>query len=490
MKTKLLLGVVLWTFLSMTVLTIAGCSDDDYKDVDGQNPTLELTTEHIQSELGRTITISGIVKDNDGIRSIHLQNSDLYLDKTIDLTQLYQEILYTYDLNYSYTPDGDIVKGDSFPILITVTDLGGRTTESTVLLTLDGDFTVPTFTLTPDASLIVLFTEGAAGADLDLHFTATDNKGLDYVLISVPELNNYSVQVDARGATTFDHEFTLTFPAELGNYNLTLTAVDQFDNKVEATCAITVTDVTDFSKMYLADVNSASDLTSDLFGVPMLIEHTGEYQYTAHYYSAKAGTQIRFIPQKSSFLPICFGVDPTDNTKLINDQNAAPIVLPEIGYYEIKFNVLSGEYSVATYVPTDQPVPNTVSIGDQTVEMQVSLCGSGLPGVGSWDTRDPLVLTRSASNPYLFYAEMALTAGTVIEFTITPKDLVHAGTDNGGWWVEPYWRFERGDNDSGENEYNTYNGGNNMSKVTVQTAGNYRFELDTHLLRSKFYLVK
>lgn len=489
MRAKILNGVALWTFL-VTLFFLFGCSDDDnYKDVDGQIPTIDLAAEHIQSEPGRKVTISGTVKDNDGLRSIHLQNSDLHLDKTIDLVKLYQETLYSYDLSYNYTPDEDIIKGESFPILITVTDLGGRTTESTVLLTLDGDFTNPTFTLTPDASLIVLFTAGTETTDLDLHFTVSDNKGLDYVQIAVPELNNYSLQVDAEGKKVLDHEFALTFPSEVGTYNLTLSAVDKFANESTITCVITVTDVTDFNKMYLADVSTAVDLTSDLFGVPMLIEHSGEYQYTAHYYSAKAGTQVRFIPQKSSFTPICFGVDPNDETKLINDVNSKPIVLSEVGYYEIKFNVWTGEYSVNTYVPTDAPVAETVAIGDDIVEMQVSLCGSGLPGVGSWDTRDTFVLTRDANNAYLFYGEMSLTSNTVVEFTITPKDLVHSG-DKGGWWVTPYWRFESGDNDSGENEYNTYNGGNNMSKVTVQTSGTYRFEFDSHLLRSKFYLVK
>ena len=86
-------------------------------------------------------------------------------------------------------------------------------------------------------------------------------------------------------------------------------------------------------------------------------------------------------------------------------------------------------------------------------------------------------------NPYHFYGEMELTEGTVVEFTITPKDA-------NGWWIEPYWRFENGEKDSGENEYNTKNGGNNMTKVTVPTTGKYRFDFDTHLLRSKFQLVK
>ena len=52
MKAKLLQSTVLWTFLSVATLLV-GCSDDeDYRDVDGQSPTLELTSDHIR-KIGR-----------------------------------------------------------------------------------------------------------------------------------------------------------------------------------------------------------------------------------------------------------------------------------------------------------------------------------------------------------------------------------------------------------------------------------------------------
>ena len=52
MKAKLLQSTVLWTFLSAATLFV-GCSDDeDYRDVDGQSPTLELTSDHIRTLTG------------------------------------------------------------------------------------------------------------------------------------------------------------------------------------------------------------------------------------------------------------------------------------------------------------------------------------------------------------------------------------------------------------------------------------------------------
>lgn len=55
MKKKHLYGAMLWAFL-VTANLCTGCSDDnDYPDVDGQNPTMTLATDHIES--GRDIDL-------------------------------------------------------------------------------------------------------------------------------------------------------------------------------------------------------------------------------------------------------------------------------------------------------------------------------------------------------------------------------------------------------------------------------------------------
>lgn len=98
MKARFLHGAALWTFLFAATLA-TGCSDDnDYKDVDGQKPSVELITEHIRTEVGREFTISGMITDADGIRSIRLQSEGLRIDKTIDLLEIYQEPVYSYEL--------------------------------------------------------------------------------------------------------------------------------------------------------------------------------------------------------------------------------------------------------------------------------------------------------------------------------------------------------------------------------------------------------
>ena len=75
----------------LLALIATGCSEDvGYPDVDGQAPTMTLTTEHIKSGAGHDFTIEGKLIDEDGISAVRLECKDLYLNKTIDLIEIYQ----------------------------------------------------------------------------------------------------------------------------------------------------------------------------------------------------------------------------------------------------------------------------------------------------------------------------------------------------------------------------------------------------------------
>lgn len=270
---------------------------------------------------------------------------------------------------------------------------------------------------------------------------------------------------------------------------MTVKVGDKFNNTATTTSTIKVSDLPDFDKMYLADVDNAADLTSDVYGVPMLIEHTGKYQYRALYYNQKAGTGVRFIPQKTDFQPICFGVDPTTGLLTSNPNVGQPIKLSKVGYYEIDFNTVTGEYDVKSYTPTTASLG--ILDGSQKIDFkdgsgaqayEIVLAGSGLPGAPSWTTNpnnNAFVLYQDKNNPYRLYREMTLTKGTKISFTISVAHIW-------GWWPEPYWRFDGSD----ENEANKPNGGDNMKEMTVPADGKYLFEFDYALLRSRIIPVK
>jgi hypothetical protein len=470
-------------------LFFMGCKDDDgFSDVDGLAPVINLETEHVQTEAGREFTVAGTIEDNDGIGSIRLQCAELALDKTIDLLALRDTLVYHYELAYKFTTDKTFT-GDNLTVKITVTDVGGRTTEKTLRITMDGDFTAPLFTAAPDVAVTVLLKNQTK---FNLRFTAEDDKALDYVDITIPE-NNYSRRVTATGSTVSFNE-AITLPSEVAIYNLTLTAVDKFAFTTEKTSVITVSKMPDFEKMYLADVATVDELNSDVFGVPMRIERTAAYQYKANYYCQTAGTEIRFLPQKSDF-SICFGRDPLDNSKLTDadaPEAIEPIVLTEANvYYEITFNIQTGAYNISTSSIAEaiDPVPH--EFGSNSLDTW----GDG----GSWlqefyfgyMTSGPKEVTRftqDATNPHLYYlaAPLSLTAGEQMNFVIH-------NWHHDGWWNYCTWRVDNSEEPEIFNYFGNYknpawtepNGADNWAKPTVMQTGAYKLYFDAHLGRGK-----
>lgn len=484
-RRKNMLWCYVCCFLMMSLFT--ACSSDGYPDVDGKHPTVTLTTEHIRTEAGREFTISGLIEDLDGIHTIKLQGAELQINKTIDLLEIYQEPIYSYKLEYKFTVPNNS-NGETFPLLITVTDLNGRTTESKLTISLDGDFEDPFFTVVPSGTVTVLMKDRTK---LNLRFTAEDKRGVDYVAINIPELN-YTDTIAASGVSVFEYSGVIELPSEVKTYNMTLTIVDQFAHKVSKSCNIDVTALPDFQKMYLVDIADVKLLTSDLFGIPMLIDRVGEYQYEARYYSKARGTEVRFVPQKTDFYPICFGISPDDTNKLTDEPEISkPIVLQEKGYYKITFNTKSGDYNVESYTPIDDILPYGQLVDpnpDDIVEankypFSMVISGAGIPTIDNNDTWSPnwnnsLQLTQDAENKYLLYLDMHLTKGRRVEFAVYPY---HPW----GWWLTPAFHFE---NKSGGSEYCVRNDNRmNMTSVYPPADGEYRFEIDYHLLRGKLY---
>lgn len=476
---------ILWALVALSGMTFQSCSsDDDFPTVDGQAPTIVLTTDQIHAEPGRSFNITGTVKDADGIKSIRLKNEGMLLDKTINLLEIYGDsLLHEYNLDYAYTPANDWTDESNFPLEVTVEDVVGNTTSATLTVKGDGDFTFPTFTSAPSSELTVLL----QNPKLTLNASVSDNKKLQSIVVDIPGLN-IKDSVLLNGVKEYALKKQYDVPAKEASYVMTLRVYDGMKNMTSTTSVIKVSELPDFEKMYLADVSDADALTSDLYGVPMLIEHTGKYQYKAHYYNQKVGTGIRFIPQMTDFNPICFGID--ENTGLLtsNPSEAKEIILDEVGYYEITFNTITGDYDVKRYTPTTAKMTlngtTTVNFNDGSGDQpaQICLAGSGLPGTPDWTTNqnnDAFILNQSKTNPYLLYREFNLKAGDEISFTISQ-------THWWGWWPEPYWRFDG----SANNEKNVKNGGENMNSVKAPVTGTYRFEFDYALLRSRIVLVK
>lgn len=505
MRTRFL-KISLLCALFATGVFVTGCSDENgYADVDGESPVAVLKTDHIQSGAGHDFTIEGTLTDADGISAIKLQCADLYLNKTIDLIEIYGEPQTSYDLSYKFSISRDEV-GEQFTVKVTVVDVGGRETSQDVLITMDGDFENPVFSLAPDKAITVLM-KADRNPQYTLKFTVTDDRKLDYATIEIPELTGFETRtVSAEGQSSLTFKEVIVFPNVSQVYTINLAAYDAVGNSVTTTCSLTVSEMPDFEKMYLADVATDEELNSDVFGVPMVINHTGEYQYKARYYNKAAGTEIFFLPQKTSFTPICFGLDPEDSNKLTDDPELAkPIVLdtPNV-YYEIDINVKQSTYSIKTYSVTEATDPINYEYG-QLCDMPRN---EGEPQfnfyIGWGDSPQNAgehLFVQDANNPHLFYypatgSTWSLQSGEEMNFIIS-------NYHPNGYWDQVEWRC---DNSTDIEKFGYFSKANNVNpnwegtnrqwwdgssvqdnwmKPVVTNGGNYRFEFDAHLGRGK-----
>ena len=261
---------------------ILSCSDDDknYPAVDNQAPIITLASDKVQTEAGRAFTIEANIKDADGIKSINLKNESMYLDKTINLLEIKSELLKEYDLKYTYLRDytKDWNDASSFPVLITVEDVVGNKQTATVTVTADGDFTNPTFIVAPSSEVTVLV---GPRPKFKLNCSVADNKVLKSIHI-VSDVLDIDDTVETGSVSSFDLTTEYVMPGGVvASYPMTITVTDLRGNETSVKTSINVSEMPDFEKMYLADVEDARDLSSDVYGVPMLIDHTGEFEYTA-----------------------------------------------------------------------------------------------------------------------------------------------------------------------------------------------------------------
>ena len=464
-----------------TQFVLVSCSDDDdgYSDVDGLPPTIELTTSSIQAEAGREFVIKGKITDKDGLASIQLVNTDLYLDKTINLKK--DTIITDFELDYKFLPEADFKETDKFELKVIVTDLGGRVTEKIITITMDGDFTAPKITTHPEAEITLLLTDNV---EFELKVAMEDDKELSKVSLSIPGLNyNKEFTTFAGDKKSLEYNEVLQFPSDEAIYYLTTTVIDTAGFVTTSASQITVTRVADFARMYLVDVETVAELTNSVMGVPMLVDRTAPYTYRARYYNEKTGTKVRFMPQKKDFKPVCFGIDPANQDSLIYDPDTSlPIVLNNKGYYEINFNVKDGSYKVEQYTPTDEYVPigsdyDLDGSGQYIIPIEIGLVGKGFPnGEGTLPSK-LIPLNQHTDNKYIFSVELNFTAPSEVrDFIISARH----SWDN--WWPELFWRWDKTE----DPEANVSKGGDNGT-VQVKKAGKYIVKFDSHLLRTQFY---
>lgn len=504
--------------LTASMLGMWSCSSDDgWGAVDDKAPTMALATDHYKGAVGRQIPIKATITDADGIAKINLKCSALFINKTIDIIDIYGEPLKSYDLNYNF-PVAKEETGDNFQIEVTVTDVVGNETKQTLTVTMDGDFEAPVFASAPGSEVTVIM---KARTSYTVNVSCTDDQNLDYLEVKWEGLSGQETPIKATmsgKSGNYSEKFTL--PNEEATYNLTLTVVDKEGKSSTKKSTISVSsNVPDYPNLWLADVATTAELNSDIFGVPMYVGHAFEgekpvpYTYEARYYNAKAGTKIKFLGQKNDFGPVCYGCDATDANLLSDDEEAMKdITLDKAGvYYRITFNIKTYEMKTETYSVTDAKAawrtelydkPETFLVWDQWyINFQLGYLSGG--------PADVIAFKQDATNPNLFYLEEPMTFDDANNLkanddgSFTTNFMIH-NFHPGGWWdvvaykpnnaKEPeYWPFwgnfsqEQLNTPDWTEWLNQPKGPNDWCKAPVPSSkfGNYKLIFDAHLEQAK-----
>lgn len=333
---------------------------------------------------------------------------------------------------------------------------------------------VPNASVPPNVALSNEIIITTLGAEFFLEADLKDEVGLKSFTLRYDDwyLFNTVSLADSSNPKNYHVKYKFRMPDTAANkiHSITLTATNVGNNQTSRQYKISLN--TDFPKMYLVENTDASKLTSDLFGVPMLIDKLGSYSYEATYYSTAANSKVWFIPGKTAFKPITYGADPADNSKLTGDfSKAQGIILPGVGYYKISFNTLNLTYTVAS-IPTPNP---TLAFA------QVALAGRGFYDnpTQNWSNVLPniILLDKDATNPYLFTKVLRL--GIPTGQTYTSAQFIF--TTNNGW--TNFWRFDNGP----EPESTVFNGGNTGGDFPISsTPVTYKVTFDSFLNRTKF----
>jgi len=463
--------------------SLVGCKKDssvDWPSQDKASPELNLVVSTIHSDQERNIEIKGQLTDDLGIQTINLKDAEWFFDKTI---QVYKDsLIKSYSLDYFFKVPKDAAEKEH-QIVLTVTDMAGKTTTKTVKVYMDGDFNAPTIAINGVTDGAVLIP--APGDKFNLNFACSDDRRMGYFVIKEASLG-LNDSITSLSSKTYNYtNNNLVIPLAKANYTFQIAVGDSAGNRIERTVRTSVQVDWDFPNMYLSDVATVDELNSDLFGVPMVVDKTAAYTYSAVYFSSKANTQIKFLAQKTNFTPHCFGIDPSNSNKLINSAaKALPIILPEVGYYKILFNtnpdILS--YSVQKIDPMADPnrpdlyVTNTSVAPDKGYVGPLGIAGEGFVNRPGWSpaaigTYPDMKFNQDPT--YLYHWTTTVTVSGNVKFTLTPE---HPW----GWWPNPFWR-----QDSNNAEKSVFGGGSNVTFAAPSQATTYVFTFDMYLNRMK-----
>jgi hypothetical protein len=448
---------ITWICLVLIVYGLSGCKDDQ-KPIVNSSPAISLTKPTIETYPNNQFTIEASITDEAGIKSIHLSNQEWLLNKTIVLEGSNKE----YSLKYKFLVPANEVVDSQHSIKVVVTNIGDKTTEVTLPVNLTLDVTKPSMVVSKPTDQSSYFINTQSGAnEFKIEVALSDDKGLASLTVKNAGLG-LDDAVNLSGLSG-NYVKEIDFNTK-GSYEIVFTVSDAKGNVTTASRTIKLIDALQFDKMYLTDVFTAQELTSDLFGVPQLMTSStvpaeAGYVFTTKFYSKAAGTEIKFIPQETALAPFVFGQSKDVGNALSLDNLAKAVILPAKSYYEIKIDLRTMQYTLTPYIPTDP------------LRANMYMAGTGFDGQ-NWNPAVATPLTLNSSNPYEFIMETNLSA--TVQWIY-----VHSQS-----WNLPFWRFDKAIPTKVIPSIASDAGGTNVN-IVLSSSAVYVITFDYHLNYSK-----
>lgn len=435
-------------FGSIVFLLFIGCSNEnDTPYPESAMPEIRVERDNLYSVPGRKFVIKADLKGDLGLKSLKLGIPELFLDK--EIVFLSDTLTKEYKLTYEFLAPADTEDSDKYKVNLTLTDVSNNSVSKELTLNLDGDFNAPALSNIKPANGSVFFVTD--NMKVDISFDVADVTGIDSVLVYAEDLD-INEKIKVGGSKNYSFGKTYSMKDELKSYEVIVTTVDNFAEPNKASKTISFSVLKELTEMYLADVSKGTDLTADVFGVPMYYHKKQDGVFTFKYYADSDNKEIYFLGQESSFEPHCFGV--TEDDKLENSGTAQPIVLPTKGYYEIRMNPATLTYTATMYAP-GSPVHTPGNI---------TMCGSGWKDAGWNSANTEFLLSANTENPYQLYRASLPLNGAGVSITISAPG-----------WAYPWWRLDM-------NGIIGFLGGGNHTYTGAE--GAYLFVMDTELERA------
>lgn len=410
---KKVIFAIYYTLIAMATIAIISCNDE-YDDV---APGNYVETERIETFPGDIISVAGTVSNGSPISSVSLTCEAWGINQVYDRTT-YKDNVFDYEYQLVVPQDA------TFNQTLTVTAKceNGKTTVREIPISFLPDTSAPTVTPAFNAQVGVDFDTEEQNAVWNISFTATDDRRLKLVHISIPALSyDETVEFSDRSASVKKAiEFTAT-----GSYSCVITIEDESGNKSVNNIDVMVmlseveNPIQNYPGMYVVDANENPDDYID--GYYRWMDNKGEYQYEGKFYATKDNSKIFFTPERNLEGDL-YGVSPYVSSKLMNNNGyVVPITIEKSGYYGIWIDLQAHTYSIW---PLE--IPADAYTGDLCVT------GEGFT-ITNWALSDKM--TKITDYRYTGTVSLTEGYGDYVYCLVSPDWSWQFHGDGKYWWI-------------------------------------------------------